>query len=271
MEQKSFERGTLDEDSNTVYYISFFTYPSLYDQFYPDVQSMVDSFNLDTSGIAQDEAQPSFDLGDDFTDSGDGMRDFQMFMDSFANSIFNGSSIFSGIGTSMVNGIKVSGINTQDSNNDTNARVTVSLSADSSTAINNNMGSVTVIAMRIPFNIQNLISLGTLSSSEQDTNLFDGSTGINPFEGAIMPPYLGDGGEEGAGNISQSVNPFDFLSDLQIGSTSLVNPDWSTPQSVTMGLNGTVKGSNNNNNGNQTDTLDLILVSVIPFTGEERD
>ncbi|HEU4444411.1 MAG TPA: hypothetical protein VFR94_07055, partial [Nitrososphaeraceae archaeon] len=36
--------------------------------------------------------------------------DFDLFLDSFANSIFNGTSTFGGVGTSIVNGIEVSGI-----------------------------------------------------------------------------------------------------------------------------------------------------------------
>ena len=36
--------------------------------------------------------------------------DFHMFMNSFANSIFNKSSIFGGLETSMVNGVIVRGI-----------------------------------------------------------------------------------------------------------------------------------------------------------------
>jgi hypothetical protein len=269
MEQKSYERGVIDEDANTIYYISFFTDPSLYDQFFPTIQGVVDSFNLDRSAIPQGEEQSDFDLLNNFTDGGGGMQDFQMFMDSFTNSIFNGSSVFGGVGTSMINGIKVSGINFQD-NSGSNDQVTVNLNSDSS-IVNNNTGSVTIIAMRIPFNIQNLMSLGALSSQEQNNNPFGSNTGINPFGGGMMSPFLGNGGA--VGNLSQSINPFGFLSGLQIGSTNLVNPDWSIPQSVTMDLKGRVISSDVNNNIRPTafaDTLDLVFVSVIPFTGEEN-
>src|ERR671915_1028986 len=43
--------------------------------------------------------------------------DFSMFMDSFANSIFNGTSTFAGVGTSIVDGLEVSGINLDKSQN----------------------------------------------------------------------------------------------------------------------------------------------------------
>ena len=49
-----------------------------------------------------------------FSDSQSSEMDFNMFMESFANSIFNGTSIFGGLGTSMVNGVKVSGIAMND-------------------------------------------------------------------------------------------------------------------------------------------------------------
>ena len=75
------------------------------------------------------------------------------------------------------------------------------------------------------------------------------------------------------GNLSQSINPFDFLSNLQIGSTNLVNPDWSSPQSATMDLKGKDLGIDSDTYKNiqattSQNTLDLIFVSVIPFTGE---
>ena len=43
--------------------------------------------------------------------------DFDLFLDSFANSIFNGTSTFGGVGTSIVNGIEVSGITIDKSQN----------------------------------------------------------------------------------------------------------------------------------------------------------
>jgi len=53
--------------------------------------------------------------------------DFELFMDSFTNSIFNGTSIFGGLGTSMVNGIKVSGISLESNE----SRLSVPLSGTS--------------------------------------------------------------------------------------------------------------------------------------------
>ena len=75
-----------------------------------------------------------------------GQPDFEQFMNSFADSIFNGSSTFGAVGTSMVNGIKVSGItiedksnysasNTSSSDDEENTQLTVSLTPSVATII----------------------------------------------------------------------------------------------------------------------------------------
>ena len=134
--------------------------------------------------------------------------------------------------------------------------------------IDNNSKSVTVIAMRIPFNLQSLFSLGALSSNQQEADLFSGSfdDGSSPFGDGMMPPFLGNGEP-----IDVDINPFDFLSAIQIGSTSLEDPDWSTSQSVTMDLSSNRMITDEDVRAGQIldseDTLDLILVSAIPFTG----
>ena len=220
---------------------------------------------LDTSLLTLNTSENILEGG------GSSMQNFQMFMDSFTNGIFNGSSVFGAVGTSLVKGIEVSGINFQD-NNGTNDQITVSMGADPS-IVTNNTGSVAIIATRIPFNIQNLMSLGTLSSQEQNGNPFGGNIGVSPSEGGMMSPFLGNVGADVVGNLSQSINPFDFLSNLQIGSTNLVNPDWSSPQSATMDLKGKDLGIDSDTYKNiqvttSQNTLDLIFVSVIPFTGE---
>lgn len=272
-ERIAYERGTIDKDTYTVYYISFSTEPSLFDQFFPTVQTVSDSFNLDTSLLTQDAERSNLGTSENILEGGgSSMQNFQLFMDSFTNSIFNGSSVFGAVGTSLVKGIEVSGINFQD-NNGTNDQVTVSMSADPS-IVTNNTGSVAIIATRIPFNIQNLMSLGALSSQEQNGNPFGNNIGVSPSEGGMMSPFLGNVGVDVARNLSQSINPFDFLSNLQIGSTNLVNPDWSSPQSATMDLKGkdmVIEDSDTYKNIQATTsqhTLDLIFVSVIPFTGE---
>ena len=57
-------------------------------------------------------------------------------------------------------------------------------------------------------------------------------------------------------------------SDKPVGSTNLISPDWSSPQSVNMNLvgGGGVK-TNNPLSQMEKDSLDLVFVSVIPYTG----
>ena len=102
--------------------------------------------------------------------------DFDFFLDSFADSIFNGTSTFGGVGTSIVNGIEVSGITIDKSqnrlsvilsntatevgidNNITGTETTTTTTASTSptTAASN---SVSIIAMRIPINIADILSM----------------------------------------------------------------------------------------------------------------
>lgn len=278
--RKSIDKGFIDEANNRAYYLIFNADNSKYDQFLPTIQDAFDSFNLVGSSLLDEgtgggAANDSF-FGfqdddsslDNFFSSGQepsgmegtgGPQDLEQFMNSFADSIFNGSSTFGAVGTSMVNGIKVSGISIEAMTNysainfsspddEENTRLAVSLTSSAS----NSSSSVSVIAIRIPFNIQNLLSLASLS---------EGSTigdigGTNPLEDQ---------------ELFQDFNPFILLSNLQIGSTSLVNPDWSTTQSLTMSLIGGKGGGGGVTNSSlaqtEEDTLDLVFVSVIPYTG----
>lgn len=201
--------------------------------------------------------------------------DFDLFLDSFANSIFNGTSTFGGVGTSIVNGIEVSGITIDKSqnrlsvilsntateagidNNITGTETTTTASTSPTTAASN---SVSIIAMRIPINIADILSMAAASSSNDN----------------VLVNATGDFGEnQDDAFSSDSFSPFSLLSNLQIGSSILIDVDWSEPQMVTMDL---VGGSGSRgtsqeqeeqpqlNSDNMT-TADFILVSVIPYTG----
>jgi len=113
--------------------------------------------------------------------------------------------------------------------------------------------SVSVIAMRIPINTADILSLAQASSSQGlDSSMMTGGMGFN--QDSVFP--------------SDSFNPFSLLSNLQIGSSSITNADWSVPQTVTMDL---VGGNNNQEQkqpySNYTSAADFVLVSVIPYTG----
>ncbi len=281
--RKSIDKGFIDEANNRAYYLIFNADNSKYDQFLPMIQDAFDSFNLVGSSLLDEgtgggAANDSFfgfqddgsSLDNFFSSSQEpsgmegmgGSQDLEQFMNSFADSIFNGSSTFGAVGTSMVNGIKVSGISIEAMTNysasnfsspddEENTHLTVSLTS----SVSNSNSSVSVIAIRIPFNIQNLLSLATLS---EGSTIGDIGGGTNPLENQ---------------ELFQDFNPFELLSNLQIGSTSLVNPDWSTTQSLTMSLIGGRGGGGGGGVTNSTlaqteeDTLDLVFVSVIPYTG----
>jgi hypothetical protein len=197
---------------------------------------------------------------------------FGMFMDSFANSIFNGTSTFAGVGTSIVDGLEVSGITLDMSQNQLS--VTLSHTARQVGTSNNgitstdtttitqsripNFDSVSVIAMRIPISMSDILSMAASSSPSSSLNALDGEIGDNAIESGLDS------------FSSNSSNPFPLLSNLQIGSGTLIDVDWSGPQTVTMDLIG---GSSNRTDQEQqlnssSETMaDFVLVSVIPYTG----
>lgn len=237
-----------------------------------------------TSGSSLDFGDESVTYGEDqvssipfssSSSSSSSTMDFDLFLDSFANSIFNGTSTFGGVGTSIVNGIEVSGITIDKSqnrlsvilsntateagidNNITGTETTTTASTSPTTAASN---SVSIIAMRIPINIADILSMAAASSSNDN----------------VLVNATGDFGEnQDDAFSSDSFSPFSLLSNLQIGSSILIDVDWSEPQMVTMDL---VGGSGSRgtsqeqeeqpqlNSDNMT-TADFILVSVIPYTG----
>jgi hypothetical protein len=199
--------------------------------------------------------------------------DFGLFTDSIANSIFNGTSTFAGVGTSIVDGIDVSGISLDKSQN----KLSVILSRTATTQVeedNNNTIStdttitelssipysnpVSVIAMRIPISTSDILSIAAASSSSSSLNALDSSIVDDTTENQLdsFP--------------SDSFNLFSLLSSLQIGSSSLIDVDWSKPQTVTMDLVGS--GTTNQEQEQQINSAnatmaEIVLVSVIPYTG----
>jgi hypothetical protein len=169
--------------------------------------------------------------------------DFGMFMDSFANSIFNGTSTFAGVGTSIVDGVQISGISLDKSQNQ--LTITLSRTATQVRGANNvtdtdtttiptsnipNSDSVSVIAMRLPISMSDILSMATASSSSSSSGLdiLDSGIGDDTTENQLSS-FPSD---------SSSFNPILFLSSLEIGSSTLIDVGWSEPQTVTMELMG---------------------------------
>lgn len=202
--------------------------------------------------------------------------DFGMFMDSFANSIFNGTSTFAGVGTSIVDGVQVSGISLDKSQNQLS--ITLSRTATQVRGANNvtdtdtttiptsnipNSDSVSLIAMRLPISMSEILSMATGSSSSSGLDVLDSGTGDDTTENQLSS-FPSD---------SSSLNPFLLLSSLEIGSSTLIDVGWSEPQTVTMELMGS--GRTNQEqvqqlNSTHATMADFVLVSVIPYTGVDN-
>lgn len=208
------------------------------------------------------------------TSSSSPTMDFSTFMDSFANSIFNGTSTFAGVGTSIVDGVEVSGINLDKSQNQLS--VTLDRSAIQVQRSNNSItstdttiaassipssNSVSVIAMRIPISMSDILSMAADSSSSSSSlNALDGGIGDSITENQDSP------------FSSDTFNLFSLLSSLQIGSSTLIDVDWSVPQTVTMNLVGSDNRTNQEQQLNSSGaSTDFLLVSVIPHTGVSND
>src|SRR5581483_7625814 len=183
---------------------------------------------------------------------------------NFAN-ILNGSSLFGALGMSMVDGVKVTGVNILPNND-----VHVTLKHIITNPMNTTLpGGVTVTAIRAPLNLRNLMSVASAVSN---------GTGVNDVFNMMPGPMQGFGTTKGGNSTSFMSNPFVFLKSIQIGSSSIANPNWSLPQSVTMGLVGMISNGGGNRLSSSTSTststsssstspqtADFVIVSVIPF------
>ncbi len=203
-------------------------------------------------------------MGKGGSDSGGGGAGMNFNPMSFANNMFNASSLYGSVGISMVNGVKVTSINLLENNE---ISVTLRHSAAAANNLNASIMSalpprVTVTAMRAPLNLKDLMSLASESSK-----MMTASNTSNPMMMG-SGPLQGLGGEVDKG--TNNVNPLSFLTHLQIGSSSTIaNADWKLPQIVRMGLTGMMgRTTNNDNNTSTASTADFIIVSVIPYTGK---
>ena len=174
---------------------------------------------------------------------------------SFANNMFNASSLYGSVGISMVNGVKVTSINLLENNE---ISVTLRHSAAAANNLNASIMSVpprvTVTAMRAPLNLKDLMSL----ASESSKTMMTASNTSNPMMMGGGPLQGLRGAVDKGTNSTNNVNPLSFLTHLQIGSSSTIaNADWKLPQIVRMGR--TNNNNNNNNNNTSTASTDLKI------------
>ena len=174
---------------------------------------------------------------------------------NFMNNIFNASSISGIVGISLVNGVKVTGENLG------NNEISVTLKHVTTSSNSSLVPSVTVTALRLPMDLKGLMSLVAASRSTggNSTSMFM-TNNSNPMKAMMGQGFSGVGA-----NATTQNNPFKalgFLSNIQIGSSSIVNADWRLPQTTTMGFIG---GSSTST---ASSSADFVIITVIPYTGK---
>ncbi|MGB0026168.1 MAG: hypothetical protein WBP64_04965, partial [Nitrososphaeraceae archaeon] len=141
---------------------------------------------------------------------------------NLVNDIMNSSSISATLGMSTVKGVKVTGINLLQ-NNEVSVTLRQIITSSGNTSL---PGSVTVIALRLPMNLGDLMSMAASSAAAAGatTSNKTASGGSNTMSmmGSSMQGY---GGKGAAGNPT---SPFmntqlAFLKNIQIGSSNIVN------------------------------------------------
>ncbi|MGC2429588.1 MAG: hypothetical protein WA393_00970 [Nitrososphaeraceae archaeon] len=203
----------------------------------------------DSSGLLSgDRSIPDFSgLGLDYrNDSSVAQRsDLPFDLDQLGN-LLTGKAILGTIGVSMVENVAISGV--QLINEST---ISVTLRHDIE---NNAVLPVTVIAYKISLNNSDI---GSVMQSASNSNNFMGfSPSMNSLQRDNGTSSLFE--EPRSTFQKNKENPLAIFDKIQIGSSSLTNPNWVSPNTVTMSM---IKNLNYHSN------FDFILVMAIPYTG----
>lgn len=151
---------------------------------------------------------------------------------------------------SMVDGIQLSAINIGDTDLTLTLKRQITTNATTTTATNISL-PVTVIAAKLP--IANLTEILSAIESSRGSTITGSANAMNTLNEPI-----------GSNGAAQS-NVFQILSllkNVQIGVASIVNANWTLPQTISMGFLGL---------GNRiaaSAPSDFLLVLVVPFQGE---
>ena len=176
---------------------------------------------------------------------------------NLVNKLQRVSSLSNILGISLVDGIKVSGINVGD----TDLSVTLKYQTAETNVTNSGNVSLplTVIVTKLP--VSNLTQLLSLVEAARNmaTTTTTASSNVNPLDS-----ILGQGGSNTAME-SNAVQILSLLRNIQVGATNVVNANWTLPQTVSMGLIG---GLRSTGSAESTAPNDLVLVAVIPFLGQ---
>jgi len=198
--------------------------------------------------------------------------------------LFEGTSFLGTIGVSMVNDVKVTGLNLPTDNH-----VSVTLkNTNASDGGNMTSPAVTVIAVRAAMSSKDIMSLMAASNNQNGANASNMMTMMSSMN--MMKSRQGSEGGTSSGNSNsnnsnslgnsiananatlpgRNFNPMSFLENLQMGSTSLVNPNWKLPQTITMGLIGNPLSSGSSSSAALPSAAEFIIAIVIPYTGQSN-
>jgi hypothetical protein len=171
------------------------------------------------------------------------------------------SSLSNIVGISLVDGIKVSGINVGD----TDMSVTLRYQALGGNVSNTGNASslslpVTIIATKLP--VSNLTQLLSMVEAMRNMAATTTTNNANP-----MGSILGQPGSSNTAMESNAVQILSLLRNIQIGIASIVNANWTLPQTVSMGLFGGLRDMGSASSSTTAPT-DLVMVIVVPFLGE---
>jgi hypothetical protein len=173
------------------------------------------------------------------------------------------SSLSNIVGISLVDGIKVSGINIGD----TDLSVTLRYQAVGGNVSNTGNASasvslpVTIIATKLP--VSNLTQLLSMVEAMRNMATTTATNNANP-----MGSILGQPGSSNPAMESNAVQILTLLRNIQIGVASIVNANWTLPQTVSMGLFGGLRDMGAASSTTTTAPTDLVMVIVVPFQGE---
>jgi hypothetical protein len=175
------------------------------------------------------------------------------------------SSLSNIVGISLVDGIKVSGINIGDTDLSVTLRYqavggNVSNTGNASASASSASLPVTIIATKLPVN--NLTQLLSMVEAMRNMATTTATSNANP-----MGSILGQPGSSNPAMESNAVQILTLLRNIQIGVASIVNANWTLPQTVSMGLFGGLRDMGAAS-GTTIAPTDLVVVIVVPFLGE---
>jgi hypothetical protein len=175
---------------------------------------------------------------------------------NLVNKLEKVSSLSNILGISLVDGIKVSGINVGD----TDLSVTLKYQTTESNVTNTGNVSLplTVIVTKLP--VSNLTQLLSLVEAARNMATTATTSNVSP-----MDSILGQPGSSNAAMESNAAQILSLLRNIQIGATNVVNANWTLPQTVSMGLFG---GLRSIESASTATPNDLVLVMVIPFLSQ---